>query len=134
MHRYIFEFNKKHLLLLTPCIWQSTLVMVCRLESKYEIEWSCPFWQKKNLQQMTRAILGTIIYLHSLNTIHVHFFHDEHFFCFFRIRRQQWSMQFFGKQSPQDMQKNPLTHKYYSPRSFFAIILPLKSLSWKNLI
>ena len=95
--------TKKHLL--TPCIWQSTLVMVCKLESKYELEWSCPFWQKKNLQQMTRAILGTIIYLHSLNTIHVHFFHDEHFFCFFRIRRQQWSMQFFGKQSPQDMQK-----------------------------
>ena len=92
-----------------------------------------PF-DKKNLQQMTRAILGTIIYLHSQNTIHVHFFHDEHFFSVFRRRRQQWSMQFFGKQSPQNMQKNPLTHKYYSPRSFFAIILPLKSLSWKNLI
>ena len=76
---YIFEFNKKYLL--TPCIWQSTLVMVCRPESKYEIEWSC-LMTKKNLQQMTRAILGTIIYLHSQNTIHVHFFHDEHFFCF----------------------------------------------------
>ena len=113
--------------------YDRALVMVCRPESINMKLSDHAVWQKKTSTD-DQGHFGH----HHLFALSEHhtcpLFSWWTFFLFLEEGGNNEVCNFLASSLPKICKKNPLTHKYYSPRSFFAIILPLKSLSWKNLI